>query len=243
LSGTFTDPRDVFRGIPYPSIADPDVFLINDNMIVPPFAAGNAVDIYRGPNIGEPPSNEPCPEKLNGIITIKVGDLITTDHIMPAGSRLKYRSNIPKYAEYVFEREDPAFASRAAAYRDRGLYNIIVAGDSYGQGSSREHAAICPMFLGVKMVIAKSIERIHRANLINFGIIPALFVDPADYNNIPPDATAIIDDLYSSLAGGKSVKLNIGDKKVRLAIDLTERELEMILAGGLINATRGKGRK
>ena len=121
------------------------------------------------------PSIRHCPILISGQVTIKVGDKITTDHIIPAGARMKYRSNIPKYSEFVFENVDASFAKRALALKEAGKHNIIVAGLSYGQGSSREHAAICPMYLGVRAVIAKSLERIHAANLINFGILPLTF--------------------------------------------------------------------
>lgn len=241
LSGRFVDPREYFKESAGPSIDVPDSFLINDNMIIEPQATSGDVPVYRGPNIGPPPSSMPCPEKLNGIVTLKVGDKITTDHIMPAGSRLKYRSNIPRYAKFVFEREDSEFAGRAAEFRDKGLATVIVAGESYGQGSSREHAAICPMYLGVKMVVAKSIERIHRANLINFGIIPALFVNPADYETVSRDEKVVVENLRGALSEGTPVVMRT-DRGVELTLDviLTDREKEMLLAGGLINMTRKK---
>ncbi len=240
LCGKLVDPRDYFGNASYQKIAVPESFLINDNMIIPPQTITGEIVVYRGPNIGAPPSNEACPSDLNGVVTIKVGDKITTDHIMPAGNRLKYRSNIPKYAQFVFEREDPRFAEKSSANRDKGLHNVIVAGESYGQGSSREHAAICPMFLGVKMVIAKSIERIHRANLINFGIVPALFVNPADYDLLSQDADVAIKGLRKALTGGIPVAMVTGNKTILLRIELTEREKQIVLAGGLINATRKK---
>jgi len=133
--------------------------------------------------------------EIKGTVTIKVGDMVTTDHIMPAGSRLKYRSNVPKYSLFVFEPLDTDFAARATALRDSGIHNIIVAGLSYGQGSSREHAALCPMYLGVKAVIAKSIERIHAANLVNFGIVPFSFADEKDYDVLPAGANITIPDV------------------------------------------------
>ncbi|MBN1577934.1 MAG: aconitate hydratase [Chitinispirillaceae bacterium] len=238
LNGKLVDPRDYFSGTSHPVIPVPETYLINDNMILSPRKASGDVVVYRGPNIGAPPSNEPCPEDLQGVVTIKVGDKITTDHIMPAGNRLKYRSNIPKYAEFVFEREDAAFAARAARNRDAGLHNIIVAGESYGQGSSREHAAICPMFLGVKLVVAKSIERIHRANLINFGIVPALFMNPADYDLLLRDEKVSIEGFRIALIEGKPVQLVAATRRPSLRIDLTDREREILLAGGLINSTR-----
>jgi aconitate hydratase len=238
LSGRFVDPRAFFREVTYPSIAVPEQFLINDNMIVYPQDENEAVEIYRGPNIGAPPSNTACPEDLNGIVTLKVGDKITTDHIMPAGNRLKYRSNIPAYAQYVFEREAPEFATRAAKYRDESVGTVIVAGESYGQGSSREHAAICPMYLGVRMVVAKSIERIHRANLINFGIIPALFENQHDYDSIVQDKKVSCKGMRNALAGGKSLVLDVEGTAVPVKVELSDRERAMILVGGLINVTR-----
>ncbi len=240
LSGTLVDPREFFGADRQPAVEVPEIFLVNDNMITRAAANDPGSEIYRGPNIGAPPSNSACPEALGGVVTIKVGDKITTDHIMPAGNRLKYRSNIPAYANYVFEREDPEFAKRAASYRDEGLHNVIVAGDSYGQGSSREHAAICPMFLGVKLVVAKSMERIHRANLINFGIVPALFENSADYDLLENGAKVSVISFRSALENGEEIVLAAGDKKIPLKIELTDREREMVLAGGLINATKNK---
>ena len=192
----------------------------------------------RGPNIGEPPANAPLPVKLAGVCAIKTGDKTTTDHIMPAGARLKFRSNIPLYAQYVFEPIDPGFAKRAAQNRDNHLHNVIVAGDSYGQGSSREHAAICPMFLGVKAVIAKSIERIHTANLINFGILPLTFENPADYDRIAAGDHLRIEQVRSALEKGKSSLLlrnDTQDADLPLRLDLTDRQRAILLAGGLLN--------
>jgi len=243
LSGKLVDPRDFFSDEEYPQIIIPELFTVDDSMVLEPSKNPISVEIFRGPNIGAPPKNENCPEILNGVISIKVGDKITTDHIMPAGNRLKYRSNIPKYAEYVFEREAPEFAAFALDNRNKGIHNVIVAGESYGQGSSREHAAICPMFLGVKMVVAKSIERIHKANLINFGIIPAIFTNPADYDLFEKGDVVNIGALKEFISNGASLVLinKSKGKSVTLSVDLTEREKEMILAGGLINATKMNG--
>ena len=240
LAGKIADPQKFFSNIDYPSFSIPDKFTIDDSMILEPSKNGSAIEIYRGPNIGAPPSNEPCPEKINGVVSIKVGDKITTDHIMPAGSRLKYRSNIPKYAEFVFEREDPSFAMRSLENSKKGIHNVIIAGESYGQGSSREHAAICPMYLGVKIVIARSIERIHRANLINFGIIPAQFENQSDYEQIEKEDVIEIENVKESLLNdGLLVLVNkTRNRKIPLRVNLTDREKTMIIAGGLINATR-----
>ena len=162
----------------------PTKFLIDDSMFIFPKDADKNVEIFRGPNIGAPPVNDKMPDEIKGIVGIKVGDKITTDHIMPAGARLKYRSNVPEYSKYVFEPIDKAFPSRAMEAKKKGLHTVIVAGESYGQGSSREHAALCPMYLGVKAIIAKSVERIHAANLVNFGIISLSFKNMADYDKI-----------------------------------------------------------
>jgi aconitate hydratase len=194
--------------------------------------------IVRGPNIGQVPSGKPLPEWLNGTAVIKVGDKITTDHIMPAGARLKYRSNVPQYAKYVFEHTDPNFFANASANRDAGLANVIIAGDSYGQGSSREHAAMCPMYLGVKALIAKSMERIHQANLINFGIVPFTFVNPADYDGISQGDGLIIENLRKAIEGdGEATVYNeTQNKRFDVSVTLTERQKAIILNGGLLAA-------
>jgi len=171
-------------------------------------------------------------------VTIRVGDLVTTDHIMPAGSRLKYRSNVPKYSEFVFEPLDSSFSARAIALRDNGRHNIIVAGHSYGQGSSREHAALCPMYLGVKAVIAKSIERIHAANLVNFGIAPFSFVHEADWEKLPEKTEITVPSIRSTLEAGKSDFIALaGDEKIGLKLSLSQRQRDILLAGGLLPFT------
>ncbi|MBR1920657.1 MAG: aconitate hydratase, partial [Kiritimatiellae bacterium] len=151
-----------------------------------------------------------------------------------AGARLKFRSNIPAYAKFVFEPCDPAFHDKCLANREKGLANVIVAGESYGQGSSREHAALCPMYLGVKAVIAKSIERIHRANLVNFGIVPFLFDDPADYDRVAAGDRIELKGIRAAVAGNGelAVKGAKGTFKVRAA--LSERERRVLLCGGLL---------
>jgi len=180
IKGVLTDPRDL--GVA-PEIKMPDRFVVNDNMIIPPLPPEQAsnVEIIRGPNIKPLPDFPPLPDKLEGEILLKVGDNITTDHIMPAGAKiLPLRSNIPEISKYVFSRVDENFASRAMEKHG----GFIIGGENYGQGSSREHAAIAPKHLGIKAVIAKSFARIHRANLINFGILPLTFADPSDYERI-----------------------------------------------------------
>lgn len=238
LTGRITDPRDL--GISYPRIEMPERFDIDDSMIIPPLTLAERAEqtICRGPNIGEPPMNSPMPEEISGVVTIRVGDLVTTDHIMPAGSRLKYRSNVPKYSEFVFEPLDNAFSARAIALRDKGRHNIIVAGSSYGQGSSREHAALCPMHLGVKAIIAKSIERIHAANLVNFGIAPFSFVQEADWEKLPEKTEIRVPSIRRSLEEGKCDFIALaGDEKISLKLSLSQRQRDILLAGGLLPFT------
>ncbi len=179
LTGEFTDPRTL--GLNAGTFEMPKAFAVDDSMVIVPPADGSKVEVARGPNIGEPPKTESLPDQFAKTVLLKVGDKITTDHIMPAGQYLKYRSNIPKYAEVVFIGVDANFAQRA---KESGG-GFVVAGDSYGQGSSREHAAICPSFLGVKAVMAKAIERIHKANLVNFGILPLIFLEPGGLRQDP----------------------------------------------------------
>ena len=238
LTGRITDPRDL--GISYPRIEMPERFDIDDSMIIPPLTLAERAEqtICRGPNIGEPPMNSPMPEEISGVVTIRVGDLVTTDHIMPAGSRLKYRSNVPKYSEFVFEPLDNGFSARAIALRDKGRHNIIVAGSSYGQGSSREHAALCPMHLGVKAIIAKSIERIHAANLVNFGIAPFSFVQEADWEKLPEKTEIRVPSIRRSLEKGKCDFIaRAGDEKISLKLSLSQRQRDILLAGGLLPFT------
>ena len=239
IEGKIVDPRAVTR-IECPDIAAPERFTIDDSMFVLPPADPAAIEVRRGPNIGAPPAGEPLPDALKGVAAIKVGDNITTDHIMPAGARLKYRSNVPAYAAFVFENTDPDFASRAAANRDNGLHNVIVAGLSYGQGSSREHAALCPMFLGVKAVVAKSIERIHMANLVNFGIVPLLFADEAGYDRIEAGDKLSIANLRQTIEQGQPVVLRneARESDIPLQADFTDRQRAILLAGGLLNHTK-----
>ncbi len=240
LQGIFKDPRKV--GIPYPTINLPDRFLINDSMVIPPAPNPDSIKIIRGPNIGEPPINTALPDRLDGNVAIKVGDKVTTDHIMPAGNKLKFRSNIPVYAKYVFEPLDKEFYERCLQNKQKNLHNIIVGGESYGQGSSREHAAICPMYLGVKAVVAKSFERIHAANLINFGIIPFTFATPEQYNAIQKGDALVIPDLRQTIADGtfNSTIAFHGElnNEVALNVNLSARERKIILAGGFLNLIR-----
>jgi len=238
LTGCFTDARTV--ALPQ-AVAEPVAFFLDDSMFLFRETAGKGVpgtEIVRGPNIGKVPAGEPMADTWKGVAVIKVGDKITTDHIMPAGARLKYRSNIPQYAKYVFEHVDEKFYATASANRDEGLVNLIIAGESYGQGSSREHAAMCPMYLGVKALIAKSAERIHLANLINFGIVPFIFVKPADYDTIQKGDRLAIPDVRKAVVGsGKATVINeTQGTSFEVVASLSDRQKTILLHGGLLAA-------
>ena len=244
IKGEVTDPRVL--GMKYPELKLPEHFQINDNLIIPPLDKKQAVsvEIIRKPTIGTPPLNKPLPEEIKGEVILKAGDKITTDHIMPAGIYLKYRSNIPKYSEFVFEcfteEGKPSFADRASAARDKGIHGIIVARDSYGQGSSREHAAICPMYLGIKVLIALAIERIHAANLVNFGILPLMFTDSSDYESIDQEDKIEVKDIRNQLAVDEEitasvVKNNGTVHEFKLKHSMNQEDIDIVLAGGMLN--------
>ncbi len=228
IKGVLTDPRDL--GVA-PEIKMPDRFVVNDNMIIPPLPPEQAsnVEIIRGPNIKPLPDFPPLPDKLEGEILLKVGDNITTDHIMPAGAKiLPLRSNIPEISKYVFSQVDENFASRAMEKHG----GFIIGGENYGQGSSREHAAIAPKHLGIKAVIAKSFARIHRANLINFGILPLTFAEPSDYERIEQGDHI---EIEVGQLPHEMVMRNItkGEEYV-VRHDLGEKEQEIMVTGGLL---------
>jgi aconitate hydratase len=237
LTGYITDPRKIGK---YPRITLPKAINIDDSGIIPPAKNPEKVEILRGPNIAPLPINTALPNTLIGEILLKVGDNITTDHIMPAGAKvLPLRSNIPKIAEYVYYQVDPEFAKRAKEKSG----GFILGGDNYGQGSSREHAALAPMYLGIKLVMTKSFARIHLANLINFGILPATFVNPADYDDIKQGELLEIPNVIEQVKNSDSLEVENKNNghKYTLRISLTARQREIILAGGLLNYTRGGG--
>ena len=222
---------------PVAAVPAPKKFPVDDSMFLYRATAGRGVrgaKIVRGPNIAPVPKGVPLPVDLKAVCAIKVGDKITTDHIMPAGARLKFRSNIPAYAKFVFEPCDPGFHDTCLANKEKGLANVIVAGESYGQGSSREHAALCPMYLGVRAVFAKSIERIHRANLVNFGIVPFTFEDPAGYDLIAAGDAFDLDGIRAAVEGDGRLVVKTAKGSVPLRTSLSDRERHIILCGGLL---------
>jgi aconitate hydratase len=233
LTGTITDPRRL--GEP-PLIELPQRFAVDDSMIIPPSSDPERVEVVRGPNIKPLPLPQPLPDRLRGRVLLVVGDDITTDHIMPAGANvLPLRSNIPAISEHVFSRLDPAFAQRAKEWGG----GFVVGGENYGQGSSREHAALAPMFLGVRAVLARSFARIHRANLVNFGILPLTIAD-ADYRTLAQGDELEVPGVREALKRGGPLAVYNRTRGTQLQgqHDLTPREVEILLAGGLLNQLR-----
>lgn len=236
LTGVLTDPRTLGK---MPKFKLPKKFTVNDNMIVAPVSAEDmdSVEVLRGPNIKPFPVSEPLAETIEAGVSLKVGDNITTDHIMPAGAKiLPLRSNIPKISEHCFAVCDEKFHDRAL---EMGK-SIIVGGSNYGQGSSREHAALAPLYLGVKAVITKSFARIHVANLINAGIVPMTFVDEADYDKLDQMDELKIENIGKQIEAGSIVKVQnvTKDYTFDVNVDLSERQKQMIFAGGLLNYTK-----
>ena len=235
LTGKMTDPRDL--GMRPPKIREPKRLLIDDSMILAPAKKPAKAEVFRGPNLVGPPPMDALPDSLGGPVALVVGDKITTDHIMPAGQLAIYRSNVPKYASYVFYRVDPTFAGRCIEARDKGYANFIVGGESYGQGSSREHAALCPRFLGVRAVLAKTIERIHQANLVNFGILPLTFADPKDAARIRQGDELELKGLRAAVREGENLAVRNATQNFTFSVRLaaSSRQKEILLAGGVLN--------
>lgn len=232
ITGVITDPRNLnIKGI---RIKEPKKYIINDNMIIPPPKKVDNITVLRGPNIKPLPAFEPMPDTIQAKVLLKVGDNITTDHIMPAGAKvLPLRSNIPAISEYVFSRIDPEFPKRA---KEAG-HCIVVGGDNYGQGSSREHAALAPKYLGLQAVVVKSFARIHLANLINFGILPLTFSNPSDYDLINQGDELEIKDVRKIISENGVLKARIvrSNSYIELNYTLTPRQKEIVLSGGALN--------
>lgn len=231
ITGVITDPRSMGT---QPAVRLPKKLIINDNMIIMPPEDGSKVEVIRGPNIKPLPKARPIEDRLEGRVLLKVGDNITTDHIMPAGAKiLPLRSNIPAIAEHVFEVVDPSFASRAK--QEGG--GFIIGGENYGQGSSREHAALAPMFLGIKWVLAKSFARIHKANLVNFGILPLTFENPEDYEKIENGDLIAVENVRENLKANNPLILKNVTKglEIKAIYELSDRQRRIILDGGLLN--------
>ena len=237
LTGYITDPTSIAEPL---NVTMPEKFLINDSAVLPPVPAEEAENtpVLRGPNIKEFPKSKPFTDSLCAELVLKVGDNITTDHIMPAGAKiLPYRSNIPYMSKFCFEVCDPTFPDRAKAAGD----GIIVGGSNYGQGSSREHAALVPMYLGIRCVIAKSFARIHIANLINAGILPVTFENPEDYDKLNQGARLTISDIVAGMEAGKLTVTDDTGAQYQVTCSMTQRQRNILLAGGLLNYTKEGG--
>jgi aconitate hydratase len=244
IAGEIVDPRKL--GIPWVKVEMPERFPYGDEAFIEPLPEEEAkkVEIYRGPNIKPLPEFDELPESIEGEVSIIVGDNITTDHIMPAGAKiLPLRSNIYAISEYVYHYVDPDFVRRAKEIRDKkGKANIIVGGENYGQGSSREHAALAPRFLGVRAVIAKSFARIHHANLVNFGIVPLEFKNKEDYHKFSLGDELLIPDLKNRLQEGKEIVVinKTTGEEIVCTYNLTPKQISVLLKGGLLNWIKSK---
>ncbi|HBY57906.1 MAG TPA: aconitate hydratase [Candidatus Atribacteria bacterium] len=235
INGYLSDPREL--GKP-PLVKEPELFLVNDNLIIPPTNNLDEIKIIKGPNIKPFPLGKPLSSKIQGKVLIKLGDNITTDHIMPSNAKLlPYRSNIPYLSNYCLTPCDKDFPEKAK--KNRG--GFIVGGINYGQGSSREHAALVPLYLGIKVVLAKSFARIHKANLINSGIIPLAFKNLEDYDYVEEGDELLIEDVISQVKGKTINVINMTkDKEYKMILDITPRQREIIIQGGLLNLIRLK---
>lgn len=240
IRGKITDPRTL--GIPYPKVKLPKQPTTNKDMLEAPlpFEEARKVTLIKGPNIASIPELRPLADRLRLPVLLKVGDNVSTDEIMPAGARvLPYRSNIPKISEFSFDVLDDTYARRASAMRHEGGHAII-GGENYGQGSSREHAALGPRYLGLELVITKSFARIHWQNLVNFGILPLTFADPKDYDKIQMGDIIVLNDIRNAIQHGHELTMMIEGKNISIPLlhTLSHRQIDILLHGGLINQVR-----
>jgi aconitate hydratase len=233
LKGVIVDPRDLAREMIYPRIEEPAKNIVEEKSIVFPSDELRKTVIVRGPNIKPLPVLEPLPDTLIAKIALKVGNNISTDAIMPAGNRvLPLRSNIEAISEFVYSQLDPAFAKEARAM---GTV-VILGGENYGQGSSREHAALAPRYLGVRAKIVKSFARIHKSNLCNFGILPLTFKDPKEYDTLDKGATAVFPEVRKRIERGDTeIPVEVGGRTIMAILDVSDRQRKHLLAGGTLN--------
>lgn len=242
IFGVVTDPRELGKLMKYPDVQNPARYLLDDSSIIFPLPEEEAAktEIITGPNIVPFPDFSELPDNLSVEIILKTGDNISTDGIMPAGSRvLPFRSNIPAIAQFVFEQIDPGFAGRALAKQP----GAVIGGENYGQGSSREHAALAPRYLGIRLKIAKSFARIHKANLVNFGIVPLTFKDPADYDLLEQGEKLLIPHLRTMIVRGATIipVETAGGRTFLTILDVSDRQRRELLAGGTLNYVRSSG--
>jgi len=241
LFGVVTDPRELGKLMPWPNVQNPDKYVVDDSSIIFPLPPEEArqVEIVTGPNIVPFPDFTELPENLTVEVILKTGDNISTDAIMPAGNKvLPFRSNIPAISRFVFEQLDPEFYSRAQAHQP----GAVIGGENYGQGSSREHAALAPRYLGIRVKIAKSFARIHKANLVNFGILPLVFKDPADYDLLQQGDRVELSHLRTLIVRGATViPLEVNGRTLLTLLDVSDRQRRELLAGGTLNYVRSAG--
>ncbi len=233
IFGVITDPRKLGQIKPYPAVQNPVKYLLDDSGIIFPLDDGSAVEIKTGPNILPFPDFEALPDNLQATVVIALGDNITTDHIMPAGNKvLPLRSNIPAISEHVFEQVDAGFPARAQAAGN----GVVIAGENYGQGSSREHAAIAPRYLGIRAKIVKSFARIHKANLVNFGILPLVFKNPADFELFKQGEQLSFPDVRRLIENGAvEIPVLVGGREIITLLEVSSRQRQELLAGGTLN--------
>jgi aconitate hydratase len=233
IFGVITDPRRLGELMPWPGVSNPDRYVVDDSSIIKPPEDTGDVEIITGPNIIPLPEFDELPDTLTARVVIKVGDDISTDTIMPAGNRvLPFRSNIPAISRFVFEQIDPDFPRRSGEYGN----GVVVGGENYGQGSSREHAALASRYLGIRIKLAKSFARIHKANLVNFGILPLTFRDPADYEHISQGASIAAGNLRALLSSGcAEIPLRANGREIVAILDVSARERKELLSGGTLN--------
>jgi aconitate hydratase len=241
LTGVITDPRDLAKTMAWPAVQNPSKYVVDDSSIIFPLppAEAAAVEVITGPNIVPFPDFNELPDNVSVEVIIKVADNISTDGIMPAGNKvLPFRSNIPAISQFVFEQLDPGFADRAMKKQP----GAVIAGENYGQGSSREHAALAPRYLGIRVKIAKSFARIHKANLVNFGIVPLVFKDPADYDLLKEGDKLQIPHLRTMIVrGAQVIPVEVGDRTFLTILDVSDRQRRELLAGGTLNYVRTAG--
>jgi len=236
IKGIITDPRDLSMEMDYPRIMDPETYLADMTSIISPSDSGDRTEVIRGPNIRPIPKMDPLPETLEAEVVIKVGDDISTDTIMPAGSKvLPLRSNIEAISEFVYYQLDPEFHRKS---KERGNV-VILGGENYGQGSSREHAALAPRYLGVRAKITKSFARIHKANLCNFGILPLTFQNPADYDRFEKGAKAIFPDIKKHIEkGDREIPVQLDGHSIMTLLEVSDRQRKLLIAGGVLNLVK-----
>jgi aconitate hydratase len=236
ITGVITDPRDLAKVMSYPAIEDPKNYIIDERSIIFPFEELRKTAIFRGPNIRPLPELAALPDTLTLEVVLKVGDNVSTDAIMPAGNKvLPLRSNIEAISEFVFSAIDPGFAMEARLRGD----GVVIGGENYGQGSSREHAALAPRFLGVRAKIVKSFARIHKSNLCNFGVVPLTFRDPSDYDTLVKGTKVVLPDVRKRIErGDRDIPVLVDGRTIMTELDVSDRQRRHLLAGGTLNFVR-----